>query len=56
MIATFLPLAKQLVSAGLLTLHINIEDIDDLQRHPTVTGEPTIAFDSGISEPRLHAI
>ena len=47
MVATFLPLVKQLVSAGLLTLNINIEDIDDLQRYSTLTGEPTIAFDNG---------
>lgn len=47
LVATFLPLVKQLVSAGLLTVNINIEDIGDLQRHSTLTGEPTIAFDNG---------
>jgi hypothetical protein len=32
MVGTFLPLVKQLVKAGLLTVNINIDDIDDLQR------------------------
>jgi hypothetical protein len=47
MVETFLPLVKQLVKAGLLTMNINIEDIDDLHKHSTLTGEPTIVFDNG---------
>lgn len=47
MVETFLPLVKQLVTAGLLTMNINIEDIDDLQKYSTLTGEPTIVFDNG---------
>jgi hypothetical protein len=47
MVETFLPLVKQLVKAGLLTMNISIEDIDDLQKHSTLTGEPTIVFDNG---------
>jgi hypothetical protein len=47
MVGTFLPLVKQLVKAGLLTVNINIEDIDDLHRYSTLTGEPTIVFDNG---------
>lgn len=47
MVGTFLPLVKQLVKAGLLTVNINIDDIDDLQRYSTLTGEPTIVFDNG---------
>jgi hypothetical protein len=47
MVETFLPLVKQLVKAGLLTMNINIEDIDDLNKHSTLTGEPTIVFDNG---------
>jgi hypothetical protein len=47
MVQTFLPLVKQLVKAGLLTMNIDIEDIDDLHRHSTLTGEPTIVFNNG---------
>jgi len=47
MVDTFLPLVKQLVKAGLLTVNINIDDIEDLQRYSTLTGEPTIVFDNG---------
>lgn len=47
MVETFLPLVKQFVKAGLLTMNINIEDIDDLHKHSTLTGEPTIVFDNG---------
>jgi hypothetical protein len=47
MVETFLPLVKQLVKAGLLTININIDDINDLQRYSTLTGEPTIVFDNG---------
>ena len=47
MVETFLPVVKQLVKAGLLTVNINIEDIDDLQQYSTLTGEPTIVFDNG---------
>jgi hypothetical protein len=47
MVETFLPLVKQLVKAGLLTMNINIEDINDLHKHSTLTGEPTIVFDNG---------
>jgi len=47
MVETFLPLVEQLVSAGLVTVNINIEHIDDLAQYSTLTGEPTIAFDNG---------
>lgn len=47
MVETFLPLVKQLVKAGLLTANINIEDIDDIHKYSTLTGEPTIVFDNG---------
>jgi hypothetical protein len=47
MVATFLPLVKQLVMAGLLTMNIDIEDINDLHKYSTLTGEPTIVFDNG---------
>lgn len=47
MVATFLPLVKQLVKAGLLTMNIDIEDINDLHKYSTLTGEPTIVFDNG---------
>jgi hypothetical protein len=47
MVTTFSPLVKQLVKAGLLTMSINIEDIDDLHKYSTLTGEPTIVFDNG---------
>jgi len=47
MVETFLPLVKQLVKAGLLTMNIDIEDISDLHKYSTLTGEPTIVFDNG---------
>jgi hypothetical protein len=47
MVQTFLPLVKQLVHAGLLTMNINIEDIEDLQKYSTLTAEPTTVFDNG---------
>jgi hypothetical protein len=47
MVATFLPLVKQLVKAGLLTMSINIDDIGDLHKHSTLDGEPTVVFDNG---------
>jgi hypothetical protein len=44
---TFIPLIEQLAEAGLLTLNINIEDIDDIQRFSTLFGEPTVVFENG---------
>ena len=47
MVEIFLPLVKQLVKAGLLTVDINIEDIKDIHKHSTLFGEPTSVFDNG---------
>jgi hypothetical protein len=47
MVATFMPLVSLLAKAGLLTANINIEDIEDIYRYSTLTGEPTAVFDNG---------
>ena len=47
MVGIFLPLVKKIVKAGLLTVNMNLEDIEDLARYSTLTGEPTIVFDNG---------
>jgi hypothetical protein len=47
MVNIFLPLVRKMVKAGLLTLNINIEDIGDLARYSTLSGEPTFVFDNG---------
>jgi hypothetical protein len=47
MVAVFLPLVNLLVKAGLLTANMNIEDIEDIYRYSSLTGEPTAVFDNG---------
>lgn len=47
MVATFMPLVSLLAKAGLLTANMNIEDIEDIHRYSTLTGEPTAVFDNG---------
>lgn len=47
MVKEFLPLVKLLSKAGLLTLSINIDDIDSIGEYSSVTGEPTVVFDNG---------
>lgn len=47
MVSTFLPLVKLFVKAGLLTMNINIDAIDSLDRHSSLTGEPTTVFENG---------
>lgn len=47
MVAVFLPLVDLLVKAGLLTANMNIEDIEDIYRYSSLTGEPTAVFDNG---------
>jgi len=47
MVAVFLPLVNLLVKAGLLTANMNIEDIEDIYRFSSLTGEPTAVFDNG---------
>jgi hypothetical protein len=48
MAATFLPLVKLLVRAGLLTMTINVDD-SEMFRAPfsSITGEPTAAYENG---------
>ena len=46
-VAVFLPLVTLLVKAGLLTANMNIEDIEDIYRFSSLTGEPTAVFDNG---------
>jgi len=47
MVAVFLPLVNSLVKAGLLTANMNIEDIEDIYRFSSLTGEPTAVFENG---------
>ena len=47
MVETFMPIVKLLVKAGLITMDINIEDIKDIDRYSTLSGEPTAVFDNG---------
>lgn len=47
MVAVFLPLMNLLVKAGLLTANMNIDDIEDIYRYSSLTGEPTAVFDNG---------
>lgn len=47
MVDVFMPLVKLLVKAGLLTMSINIDDIDSIDNYSTLTGEPTAVFDNG---------
>jgi hypothetical protein len=47
MVAVFMPLVKLIVKAGLLTMSINIDDIDSIDHYSTLTGEPTAVFDNG---------
>ena len=47
MVAVFLPLVNLLIKAGLLTANMNIEDIEDIYRYSSLTGEPTAVFDNG---------
>ena len=47
MVAVFMPLVKLIVKAGLLTMSINIDDIESIDNYSTLTGEPTAVFDNG---------
>ena len=47
MVDVFMPLVKLIVKAGLLTMNINIDDIDSIDNYSTLTGEPTAVFDNG---------
>lgn len=47
MVTIFLPLVNLLAKAGLLTTNMNIEDIEDIHRHSTLSGEPTAVFENG---------
>ena len=47
MVATFLPRVSMLAKAGILTANLNIEDIEDIYRYSSLTGEPTVVFDNG---------
>jgi hypothetical protein len=48
MVATFLPLVRQIVRAGLLTMSINVDDNELFGTPPTsITGEPTAVYENG---------
>jgi hypothetical protein len=41
---TFLPLVERLAKAGLLTLHVDVDNIKELQKYSAIFGEATFAF------------
>lgn len=47
MVVIFMPLVSLLAKSGLLTTNINIDDIEDIHRYSTLTGEPTAIFENG---------
>lgn len=47
MVDIFLPLVSLLVKSGILTVNLNTEDIEDISRYSSLTGEPTVVFDNG---------
>ena len=47
LVPVFLPLVQQLVRAGLLTMHIDIDGIEDIDQFSSLDGEGVEVFDNG---------
>jgi hypothetical protein len=47
MVSVFMPILTQMSKAGLLTVNLNIEDIENIEQYATLFGEPTFVFDNG---------
>jgi hypothetical protein len=47
MVPVFMPILTQISKAGLLTVNLNVEDIENIEAFSTLSGEPTFVFDNG---------
>jgi hypothetical protein len=47
MVHTFIPLIDTLVRAGLITVNVDLEDVDGLRKFTTVFGDPAFVFENG---------